>query len=388
MTHAALYPPAIDTESDETPAVALPLCDDCAEPTDETWSTASGSDVCEDCRDNYSQCDDCGQYSEDTFSTSGYGTVCESCAQDYTSCDRCGDLDNDTNRTWDGEDICDSCTSRYYWRCSDCYMFVSDNLVSCPDCPDEEDASDVEGIHSYSYKPYPEFHGAGPSYFGVELEVEIDGSLSQAAGVALDHLGRLGYLKSDSTINHGFEIVTHPMSHAYAVESFPWGMLHDLAQVGAEAAESTGLHIHVSRAAFTDAQHIYRWMKLLHRNSDDVTRIARRDSGEWAAWTESARKSVKDYAKGPHRGYAPRYSAINVNNSATFEVRVFASTLNVTELRGALDLMAASVEYTRQLTCSAIVKGNGWSWGAFIAWAADQGQYSALVEMSTSNVYA
>jgi RNA-directed DNA polymerase len=35
------------------------------------------------------------------------------------------------------------------------------------------------------------------------------------------HLGRLGYLKADSSIGTGFEIVTHPMSYDWAMANFP-----------------------------------------------------------------------------------------------------------------------------------------------------------------------
>jgi hypothetical protein len=86
--------------------------------------------------------------------------------------------------------------------------------------------------------------------------------------------------------------------------------------------------------------------------------------------------AAKDHAKGNR--YADRYAAINVTNYATFEVRVFASTLNRTELMAALDLVAASVEYTRSLSVSAIARRDGWSWSAFTAWASQRPEYAAL----------
>jgi hypothetical protein len=255
---------------------------------------------------------------------------------------------------------------------------VSDDYGQCPDCP-----SGDSRIHDYSYKPDPDFYGVGPLFLGVELEVSVpDYLISRAADLCDERLGRLAYLKEDSSVD-GFEIVTHPMSHAYATESFPWHMLRELDDLGA-SADDAGLHVHVSRAGFRDSAHVYRWLKLLYRNAEHVTAIARRDSGEWAAWSGNDRMRAKDYAKGRRNG--ARYSAVNVQNRETFEVRVFASTLDTDELRAALDLVAASVEYTRGLTVADITHGDGWTWDAFVTWADQRPEYAALVAMARQEV--
>lgn len=76
-----------------------------------------------------------------------------------------------------------------------------------------------------------------------------------------------------------------------------------------------------------------------------------------------------------------RYSAINTTNDATLEVRVFASTVRAERARAALQLCAASVEYTRQLTSPDVIKRDGWAWPSFIQWAGntDTADYSSLV---------
>jgi hypothetical protein len=152
-------------------------------------------------------------------------------------------------------------------------------------------------------------------------------------------------------------IVTHPMSYPWALRHFPWDMLAERAQAGA-TGEDAGLHVHVSREGFTGPAHVYRWMKLLHRNAAQVTTLARRDSWEWAAFTESDRRHVKDYAKGT-RG-AARYRAINTLPNHIFEVRVFASSLDRREVQAALGLAAASVEYTRDLSVADIAQAGDW----------------------------
>jgi len=113
--------------------------------------------------------------------------------------------------------------------------------------------------------------------------------LEQCAEIAQTALGGLGYLKDDCSItdhyNSGFEIVTHPMTHKYARESFPWSMLDELAELGADA-EHNGIHVHVSRAGFSDSDHIYRWLRLLMSNREPCLKIARRESTQWARFNE------------------------------------------------------------------------------------------------------
>jgi len=94
-----------------------------------------------------------------------------------------------------------------------------------------------------------------------------------------------------------------------------------------------------------------------------------------AAQTEAERSG---YGDGPQR-----YSAVNTTNANTFEMRVFASTLDKQELGAALGLASASVEYTRHLTSRQIIRDDGWSWGAFRTWVNDRPDYAPLTaEMS------
>ncbi|MGH3737837.1 MAG: hypothetical protein ACRDT6_19830 [Micromonosporaceae bacterium] len=233
-------------------------------------------------------------------------------------------------------------------------------------------------MHDYSYKPPPVFHGVGPLFLGVEIEVETPDSYEQeCAEIANEYLGDLGYLKQDGTIINGFEIVTHPMSYEWALANFPWHMLTELGQAGCEATSNTGIHVHVARAALDSPCHIYRWMKLIYRNQPEVEMVARRSAPDWAAFTADDRQAVKHYAKGI-RGH-DRYRAINTNNRDTFEVRVFASSLDPGEVKAALAFTAGSVEYTRRLSIARLAAG-AWEWPAFTAWLAEQPDYQPLTD--------
>jgi len=343
--------------------------------------TQDGALLCDDCAPlTHTRCAGCGQWYRD-------GSSCRDCV----TCDRCHDTvpEDDTAHTVRGSTICDTCRCDWYWQCQSCDGWNPDgrdcgNGCCADDCDCEEcrdsDLADFGGlVHDYYYKPRPVFHGAGPLFLGPEIEIETPPRRGpECAEIAQSYLGGLGYLKLDSSIGNGFEIVTHPMSHEWAIANFPWQMLTHLHLTGCEATHSTGMHVHVSRAGFSSTCHTYRWMKFIYRNEQQVKTLARRSCDEWAAFTDSDRKAVKDYAKGARGGF--RYRAINTNNPDTYELRVFASSLDPHEVQAALGFAAASVEYTRDLTVDKILNGGGWAWPAFVAWLHQQPAYAHLTE--------
>jgi hypothetical protein len=154
-------------------------------------------------------------------------------------------------------------------------------------------------------------------------------------------------------------------------------MLTHLGERGCAATDSTGMHVHLSRAGFDSHCHIYRWMKFIYRNENPVSALARRRSHQWAAFRSEDREFVKEYAKG--RGqFVGRYRAINTSNADTFELRIFASSLDPAVVQAALGFAAASVEYTRGLDAYAICRHDGWSWSAFADWVSERPAYGPL----------
>lgn len=326
-------------------------------------------------------CQGCG----DLVSTEG---GCPDCV----TCDRCeSTVAEYTTRTVRGSTICDTCLYAWGWQCDECGGWNIDGADcgnGCADSDEHEDRS--EGccceeclgrtefgvvVHDADYQPRPVFHGTGPLFLGAEIEIEVLDDTEQCAQLAQEYLGDLGYLKTDGSLEHGLEIVTHPMSYAWALENFPWPMLTALEQEGCFTGDTTGIHVHLSRAGFSDSCHVYRWMKFVYRNERNVTALARRSSWSYAAFTDDDRRAVKDYAKGAYR---QRYRAINTSNIDTFELRVFASSLDPDQVQAALGFAAASVEYTRELTVAAIARHDGWSWSAFVDWLSPQALYRPL----------
>jgi hypothetical protein len=309
----------------------------------DTWQLA-----CRTCRDEYfTECTECREYIRNGWRCANCGTFPESRAR-FCSC---------------------GCGARI--------RVYDDDSNDSDDSDDSDDSEYVRGrINSYSYKPNPDFRGEGPTFFGLEAEVTVPYNATDKAVNACQDFGDVVYLKSDASVS-GFEIVTHPMSYEYALESFPWKVFGALDKLGC-SGESAGIHVHVSRDGFKGAAHTYRWMKFVYRNQRHVTKYARRSSGEWAPFKESDRKEIYKKAKG-ERGYE-RYAAINTTNSDTFELRIFAGSVNPEEVKAAIGFTAATIEYTRHLDCHTVIKGDGWSWKAFTRWLADKPQYACVID--------
>lgn len=192
---------------------------------------------------------------------------CEECLDELTVlCDCCNarvlreDAQIDSNYT-----LCPDCYYEHYSCCEDCgaiianedcyYIDEYDDYPYCYSCFQRNQRD--KGIHDYSYKPEPIFHGNGNRYFGVELEVDYGGHCDDNAREILDiandeHEENL-YIKHDGSIDDGFEMVTHPMTLDYHKNIMPWqNIMKRLIQMGYTSHKTTtcGLHCHINRSAF------------------------------------------------------------------------------------------------------------------------------------------
>lgn len=318
----------------------------------------------EECPDRY--CYTCGTYGH-LASQRPYN--CENCASHAHSYDECPQGRHPS---------CSICGSYYH----------EPNRHQCGSCGEyghiDRDCCDAMPVREWSYRPTLQFHGDGPTYLGFELEIEAPrynrDAYRRGTQIARQEIGDLVYLKSDGSINYGFEMVSHPMAYTWAMDNFPWPALTHLHEIGFRAQSNCGLHVHVSRAAFSTPSHLYRWMKLIYRNAEEVQALARRRNSGYAPFAPSYRRVQKDIAKSPMLGQMQdRYQAINPTNTDTLEVRVFRSSLTPSNVQTALGLVDASVQYTRQLTAHDVAANGGWSWAAFRLWARKAEIYGPLV---------
>jgi hypothetical protein len=331
---------------------------------DDKLTTDNGETVCTDCIRVCERCESVGQESDDWCCVDGTELWCADCTGSHAHW--CDDCDNYfSGYTYGAEDtsmtFCERCFERSCSYCEPCDSYYYDG---CTYNHDEED--DTRLIHDYSYRPDPIFHSGEDEqtrlYFGIEIETEVRGGnyperTNAAEYAQLLEDKQLAYLKSDGSLECGFEIVTHPMSHHYFMKEndLMWEVISKLKQdynMISWGTKTCGLHIHISRNGFSGGSHQHRFLQLVYGNKDFYEVLAGRSSSHWAKFDdvvdpETGKKSFKN--KFDRHG-SDRYSAVNTNNRNTLEMRIFRGSLNPRFIKSAIDLAHASVEYTRVMS--------------------------------------
>jgi len=352
---------------------------------DDLITTEYDDSVCSDCVQTCQRCDSIGSVNDDFHVVDG-DMWCNSCTENRAYwCESCEEYNSygtsyvrDRQESW-----CEMCLNDAYW-CDSCDEWNSDGCDSC---------SDDEGgriIHDYSYRPDAIFHSVDKNerlFFGLEIEVEAGHNLREASAYAhqLEALD-LAYLKHDGSLNNGFEIVTHPMSHEFFKNEAQelWDTMEQLRSHGAYRVKSwdtktCGLHIHISRTGFNGGAHMHRFLNLVYSNQEFYETLAGRSSEQWAKFSDIYRKDYKRDVNGERlwsedTGYeitttrqfkhklsteynSDRYSAVNTNNRETLEMRIFRGSVNGDTIKAQIDLAHASVEYTRTLTVQDVLEG-------------------------------
>ena len=259
-------------------------------------------------------------------------------------CDYCGmELAEEEGTYVDDELLCEDCVADHCITCDHCGETIwttecvtDDNSFLCQSC--FEDLEDE--IEDYSYKPTPIFYGDGKRYFGVELEVD-DGGKDNDNAYRLKSIGNAQletiYIKSDGSLDDGFEIVSHPMTLNYHIEEMNWkDIFREAVSMGYRSHQTStcGLHVHVNRNAFGDNQTeqeeiISRILFFVEKHWNELFMFSRRSSYNMSRWSarfgfEKTGKQILEKAKSGCNG---RYVAVNLNNYHTIEFRLFRGTL-------------------------------------------------------------
>lgn len=285
--------------------------------------------------------------------------LCPDCCDALTLvCDQCG------KRIWmadnEGDDdtpLCETCYSESYHRCGNCgellysanvYCLSRSDTPYCYDCyRDRQNA-----IHEYSYKPEPVFYGTGPCYFGVELEIDEGGNDGTCAEeiLAIANAARKNlYIKSDSSLSDGMELVSHPMSLDYHRTEMPWEeVLQKCRSLGylSHKTDTCGLHIHVNRGSLGDRgacqdDTISRILYFVEHHWAELLRFSRRTEAQLSRWAarygyKDRPREILDTAK---KGSIGRYACVNILNYDTVEFRIFRGTLKWNTLMATLQLV-------------------------------------------------
>ena len=319
-------------------------------------------------------CANCGaEHSiEDMYQVEG-DWLCADCADRLTViCDHCAERFYEENIIEDDtHTLCDHCFDEYYVRCDDCGRIIhrdraywdGDDNAYCALCWDEH----CEVIHEYSYTPDLVFHGKGLRHFGVELEIDDGGTVNSNAQKLLDIANKNAenlYIKTDGSLDEGLELVTHPMTLEYHLNEMPWAEVLRKAQSMdylSHAAGTCGLHVHISRLAFgcTYEQQeaaIARLLYFVEKFWAELLRFSRRTQSQMNRWAAryGIRLTPSEQMSHAKNSCAGRYTAVNLTNSDTVEIRMFRGTLKLNTLRATLQMVNHLVEVAISMSDTAV----------------------------------
>lgn len=330
--------------------------------------------------------------------------ICGDCVRSgYRVCNQCEELHRRHEfHSVDGTYFCNSCFNRKYYRCHHCdhtfklgdehrFEFSHpDNSITpyvlCPTCKAHlhqctacghhffelrdrvnqrrglcrQCFEDRSTIRQYSHKPMPRFKTADKLekirsdklMTGFENELENEGgTINEDIAAALtDAMGEgFLYCKRDGSLNNGFEIVTHPFSWAWYVQNRNKleVMTRRAYEMGMRAMPSCGLHIHMSKAAFTHGQ-IYKFWKFMYdrKNRPFVVLVSRRGGeNHYSSFNSEDLDKAALVGKTKMNASHDRHSAVNGTGQHTVEVRVFRGTHQPIELFAAIEFVYALYEF-------------------------------------------
>jgi hypothetical protein len=261
-----------------------------------------------------------------------------------------------------GSDIChlgcmeELLSSGDYRICDTCYTIHAGR--QCPFCADT-----AQVIRDYSYTPPLRFldtpNSSSELFFGIELEIErCDpryGPMDNRTGSHREGLALVPdwcYVKYDSSVKYGFEMVTHPMSLNWMNDNiqpfiYNFSLWRDLGYRSADVG-TCGMHIHMSKIAFTHAQ-LYKFMYMVYAHPSFSLLLSQRSMPSFEQWA-SPFASKYDYttrAKTKHQGTRSRHDAVNISNKPTIELRIFAGTLNPLTFGKNLDTAIAMYRFAK-----------------------------------------
>lgn len=316
--------------------------------------------LCPSCKSSMPlKCNNCGaSHSIDEgmvriHETEDRGYLCPGCAAEMVRCVRCRQLTKSTGKNTDG--LCLPC-------------FVRSNPV--------------RRIHRYNLKPKPKFHGKDTKrQYGLELEVDaFPTNDHNRFGLGLLYKAEKGetsfYIKSDGSLNNGYELVFHPR------ELSSWCSYEKKLQLLTEAIGTAdgrsfntgtcGIHVHRGVEDIS-GYHIVKMSYLLAKFRKLTRSIALRDPNHYAQevriFHSDSERSVDPrsvynlfqqtkMSPRDRRYNVERYLQLNFQNENTIELRIFRGNLNVTTILSCIMFFDRLVEFTRKQTIKAMEQIN------------------------------
>jgi len=310
--------------------------------------------LCDNCSRNIPRCLNCNRIVMFAYNRieDRYGNwLCLECAQDYRRCPICNRFIHSRHVVFDGEEfVCPECSA------------ITESLK------EEQE----EYIRSYSYKPNPKYYGNFQKdlLLGIELEVDNGGENSRKAKELLrifngEEEEKFVYIKHDGSLHNGFEIVSHPATLSCHLNTIPWKKAFEYLKSNGYESDNVGtcgLHVHINRLFLgktyrsivnTEARILFFFETFWQQ----LVKLSRRTEYQLSRWC--ARYETTDYELALEYNQESRYFALNFQNRATIEFRIFKGTLEFDVFEATLRLVDNIVRYCKKYGRETI-KSRGW----------------------------
>jgi len=247
--------------------------------------------------------------------------------------------------------ICSSCYD-YYRECDNCgTMFRPDEYDNfcCQECAEEyerEHRTSEDVIHPYSYTPDEWiYHSTGncERYFGIEIEVKQSSDSEDVDWFNRDEDECWYFQKYDSSISNGTEVVFHPQTRDY-FDNSGYDLITELynnfsyLSCGSNSRIGSGMHVHISRTAFNDDDSIRKFCELINiKYEKSLTEFSERTADELIEW-------AMFHPEYPTCGEVDRYTAVNLRNDDTVEVRIFRTPAKPQKVAEVIHLLDTLVD--------------------------------------------
>lgn len=322
------------------------ICDCCQEicHVDSARDAYDDRVICEDCCDDqyiWSEAMNTYIYSDDAFYYEDEKAYYDSpvhyeCKSQYGWRSQVSDnwySDNEERlETEDGYYYAEGEQDDLYWCSTDeAWYYSEDNMP--------------EGlIRGYHSRPDLKFFGEGPKYFGLELECDgscADGSEDDVRAIFEGHMDRF-YFNSDGSLSNGFEAITHPISPSEMLK-MDWEQIAKRMdnRYYDNDDETAGIHIHISRNFFHGEKNIGRLVRMFSENFYDMIKFAQRPEYKAERWADRVSGSSRQYAIDWYQNArrAGRYTAVNLQNYNTVEIRLFHSLPDAKHIKACIQLV-------------------------------------------------
>jgi hypothetical protein len=181
------------------------------------------------------------------------------------------------------------------------------------------------------------------------------------------------------------EIVTMPATLEGFRNMFPFAATDMLRENGARAwaYTSCGMHVHVSRSAFT-ASHMWKFIKWQTENWEKCAHFAGRESQQWASWNNQnmdvcKNKTSKAVKERGYNEWNNRYSALNLTQRQTIELRYFRPNLNKDGILRVIEFIQAIYDYTKQMSYRDVF-GKHYEFSLFVEFMEGKEQYKHALD--------